>query len=61
MSDAPTTNDDKAVERVDYRSKTFEEIAVRLFDRDDMKVRMFARWLDEHGYKTFPDMPDYIS
>lgn len=44
---------------LDLRAKTFEELAIRLGEFES--PRMFARWLDEHGYKTFPDMPDYIS
>lgn len=26
-----------------------------------LTAREFAEWLDEHGYKTFPDSPDYVS
>lgn len=47
------------------KAKNFQELE-RLLNGpmapdDKMDVQRFAEWLDEHGYKTFPDAPDYVS
>lgn len=47
-------------QKASSRAKTFEELAVHIGEEPGGDACLFARWLDEHGYKTFPDMPDYI-
>lgn len=49
------------------KAKTFEELERWLngsepdFKDETLTAKEFAQWLDEHGYKTFPDAPDYVS
>jgi hypothetical protein len=56
----PVANSVEVEKRVGNRCKTFEELAVRIGKEPGGDACLFARWLDQHGYKTFPDMPDYI-
>lgn len=51
-------------QKTDYRAKTFQQLERFLNpngETNKMSAARFAEWLDEHGYKTFPDMPPYVS
>lgn len=49
--------------QTEHRAKTFQELEAAINGEGMIHIdaRRFAEWLDEHGYKTFPDMPDYVS